>query len=119
MTYLIILWGIVDVLGHICDEYSDIILAAARFKAIAYTTMCILNYTLLYSTSLLLEVIALLTLHFLLALCGDVHPNPGPCKSKKSKTNNRKTNAENLPINTNGESAKMFGTSINLLNWVC
>jgi exonuclease III len=64
-----------------------------------------------------LEVIARLTLQFLLALCGDVHPNPGPCKSKKSKTNNRKTNAENPPINTNGESAKMFGASNNLLNW--
>jgi hypothetical protein len=50
MTYLIILWGIVDVLGHICDEYSDIMLAAACFKAIAYTTMRILNYTLFYST---------------------------------------------------------------------
>jgi hypothetical protein len=90
MTYLIILWGIVDVLGHICDEYSEIILVASRFKAIAYTTMRILNYMLFFSTSLLLEVVALSTLQFLLALCGDVHPNPGPCKGKKSKTNNGK-----------------------------
>jgi hypothetical protein len=117
MTYLIILWGIVDVLGHIRDEYSDIILAATLFKAIVCTTMRILIYTLFSSTTLLLDVITLLTLQFLLALCGDVHPNPGPCKSKKSKTNIKKTNAENSPISTNGESAKMFGTSINLLNW--
>jgi hypothetical protein len=39
MTYLIILWGTVDVLGHIRDEYSDIISAATLFKAIVCTTV--------------------------------------------------------------------------------
>jgi hypothetical protein len=110
----IILWGIFDVLGHIRDEFSDIILAATLFKAIVYTTICIFIYTLINSTSPRLDVITLLTLQYLLALCGD---KPGPCKSERSRTNNKKTNAENSPINTNGESAKLFGTSIRLLNW--
>jgi hypothetical protein len=45
---------------------------------------------LLFSSNyLLLDVIALLSLQFLLALCGDVHPNPGPCKNNKSKMINR------------------------------
>jgi hypothetical protein len=59
MTYLIILWGVVDVLGHIRDEYSDILLAATLFKAIVYNTMRIFIYTLFDSTTLLLDVITL------------------------------------------------------------
>jgi hypothetical protein len=83
MTYLIILWGILDVLGHIRDEYGDIVLAATLFKAIVYNTMRIFIYTLFDSTTLFLDVITLLTLQFLFALYEDVHPNPGPCKNKK------------------------------------
>jgi hypothetical protein len=65
-----------------------------------------------------MNVVTLLSLQFLLALCGDVHPNPGPCKSKKSRTNNQNINAQNSPINTSGDSAlKMLGTSINVINW--
>jgi hypothetical protein len=103
----IILWCIVDVLGDIRDEYSNIVLAATVFKAIVYNTMRIFISTLFDSTTLLFDVTTLLTLQYFLALCGDVHPNPGPCKSKKLKTNNR-TNTETTPINTNGESAKIL-----------
>jgi hypothetical protein len=73
--------------------------------------------TLSSSNTLLLDVVTLLSLQFLLALCGDVHPNPGPCKSRKTRTNNQNTNAENSPVNTKGESVKILGTSINISNW--
>jgi exonuclease III len=103
--------------GHTHVEYNDISLAANLFRAIEYSSVCISITPLFSSSSLLLDVVTLQSLQFLLALCRDVHPNPGPCKSKKSKTTNKKTNAEISPINMNGESAKIIGTSINLLNW--
>jgi hypothetical protein len=56
MTYLIILWGIVNVLGHIHDEYNDMILAAIFFKAIISSTICISINTLSDSNILLLDV---------------------------------------------------------------
>jgi hypothetical protein len=91
--------------------------AANSFKTIMYTAMRIPINTFSSSNTLLLDVVTLLSLQFLLALSGDVHPNPGPCKSKKTKRNNQNTNAENYIVNTKGESVKILGTSINLINW--
>jgi hypothetical protein len=66
---------------------------------------------------LTLDVIILLTLRFLLALCGDVHPNPGPCNSKKLKTTNFNIKSKKSSSGSHRASAKMIGDSINILNW--
>jgi hypothetical protein len=117
LIHLITLWGIVEVLGHIHNEYDDKILAANFSQAIVYFTICISITALFSSSSLLLDVMTLQSLQFLLALYGDVHPNPGPCKKNKSKANNPNREANNSSTSTNGEPTKVLGTSINLINW--
>jgi hypothetical protein len=117
LVYRIMLWGIVGVLGYTHDEYNNMLLTANVFHTIVYTSLRTPVTTLFSSSSFLLDVIALQNLQFLLALCGDVHPNPGPCKINKLKANNLKTNTKHSPESINGESAKVLGTSINLINW--
>jgi hypothetical protein len=91
---------------HFCEEFRDIQRALCHphmqrsilllYQIVAFA--CIIPIqsiapihslpwlALLFSSNyLLLDVIALLSLQFLLALCGDVHPNPGPCKNNKSR----------------------------------
>jgi hypothetical protein len=97
LIHLITLWGIVEMHGHTHVEYNDISLAANLFRAIEYSSVCISITALFSSSSLLLDVVTPQSLQFLLALCGDVHPNPGPCKSKKSKTTNKKQMQKILP----------------------
>jgi hypothetical protein len=109
-------WGIFGVFGLIHDEYTHIALTAKFFGTIVYTTLRIFINTLFSSSSLLLDVSTLLALQFLLARCGDVHPNPDPCRGNKSKISNQITDAKASPISTNGEPIKVLGTSINLIN---
>jgi hypothetical protein len=124
---------------HFCEEFRDIkrslchshmqrsILLLYQIVAFACIVLPIQSIApihalpwlaLLFSSNyLLLDVIALLSLQFLLALCGDVHPNPGPCKNNKSRMINRNRKEKTSSINTEEESVKMLGTSINLINW--
>jgi hypothetical protein len=110
-------WGILGTFGLIHDEYTDIALAAEFLRTIIYTTLRIFVNTIFSSSSLLLDVSTLLALQFLLARCGDVHPSPGPSRDNKSRTINQNTNGITSSISANGEPTKMFGISINLINW--
>jgi hypothetical protein len=92
-------------------------LSINSLKAIINTMICIPIAMLFNVMSLLMNVIILLALQFLLALCGDVHPNPSPCNSKELKTRKFNIEGKNSPSGSHGASAKMIGHSINILNW--
>jgi hypothetical protein len=144
-SYPYLQWIIIDMVCHACDNFNSVShniyfvqkvmatavissirfllsnsptrLSANSFKAIINTTICISIPMLFNVISLLMDVIILLALQFLLALCGDVHPNPGPCNSKKLKTRKFNFEGKNSPSGSHGASAKMIGDSINILNW--